>query len=100
MEITRPISPNENDKESISDYALDEAIQYFNQAISGRNWFNDDPSSDYYPVLIKPYGKYNKHLMDKVVEVFTEEGWDCNWGDYYMGGPTHCLFVHTKHFKK
>lgn len=96
--MTNPISPDDKESKHISDYLLDEAVQYINQGISTRDWCYHAEEIEWLPILLKPYGRFNKYVMDKVVVLFRETGWKCKWGDYYMGGPTHCFFVHKNHF--
>ena len=78
----------------ISDYLIDEAVQFLNQQISTKNWHNTfKPESDYLAILLTPYNHFTI-VMDKVVEMFKAEGWDCKWGNAYDGrGPHQCFYV-------
>jgi len=40
-------------------------------------------------------------VMDMVVEIFTDAGWDCKWAQHSDSrGPHDCFYVHNKHWRK
>lgn len=99
MELTKPISPN-NTKIIFSEYELDEAIQFINHRISQKKWHDEFFVKDksYHAIILTPAGKFCD-VMDKVVEIFKQDGWDCNWGQAYDArGPHHCFYVNKNHF--
>lgn len=102
MKITEPISPNDIEKH-ISAYLIDEAVQYLNQKISCREWHNQftgdkDLLDNYYAVILSPVNHFNA-VMDEVVSLYTNKGWQCRWGGAYDArGPHHCFYISKKHF--
>lgn len=97
MKITKPIDLKDN-AEFFSEYLIDEAVQFLNQKISGRVWHDNFTDKEeirekYHAIHLVPYGHFND-VMDKVIEMFKETGWDCMWKSCYDArGPHHCFYV-------
>jgi hypothetical protein len=98
MEETKPISPKD---EAIidKDYELNVAIDYINTKIKNKEWHDQIfPVEGYEAIILSPYGKYI-NVMDRVVEKFKAEGWDCKWSSAYDArGPHYCFYVSAGHF--
>jgi len=100
--MIRPITPYEKDVRF--DGLLDDAVRYINEAIVTRMWHDNfsDPQiyrEKYYAILLSPYGRFRKRVMDMVVESFKEVGWNCLWKSCYDArGPHDCFYIGKEHF--
>lgn len=96
--MIKPIDPSTIDK-TLNLALTEDAIEYFNKKISFRDWHKQHVKSNYHAVIISPFGRWDKDVMDAVVEAFKKLGWNCRWSDAYDGrGPHQCFYVHKSHF--
>jgi hypothetical protein len=95
---SKPISLN-NEAITNKDYDLNLAIDYINNKIKNKEWHNQIvPVKNYIAIILSPFGKYI-NVMDRVVEKFKSEGWDCKWGSAYDArGPHYCFYINACHF--
>lgn len=89
----KPISPK-HDAIIDKDYELNLAIDYINTKIINREWhLQFFPVEGYEAIVLSPYGKYI-NVIDRVVEKFKAEGWDCKWASAYDArGPHYCFYL-------
>ncbi len=97
MEISKPISLKDTEREP--EYDLNKAIEYINSKLILRDWhYQIIKVKGYNAIILSPYGEYIK-VMDRVVEKFKSEGWDCKWSSAYDArGPHYCFYVSESHF--
>lgn len=94
---SKPISPTDTEREP--EYDLNKAIEYINSKLILRDWHDQIIKvKGYNAIILSPCGEYIK-VMDRVMEKFKSEGWDCKWGSAYDGrGPHRCFYVSERHF--
>ena len=98
MNEVKPITPNAI--KSDSDLDLNSSIDYLNTKLLTKDFHDQiNKIENYHAIILSPYGEYIDK-MDRVVEKFKANGWDCYWKSAYdVRGPHYCFYVHEKHYK-
>ena len=99
MKNSIPIRPSDltlTDNEVMVNLAVD----YINDKLIKRQWHEQiSKVNGYRAISLSPYGVYIE-VMDLVVEMFQDSGWDCKWAEAYDARGYHnCFYVSEKHFE-
>lgn len=99
--MKNPITPSDCNDEVKLKYQTEEAVEYFNARLLRQEWHRQVNAIDgYHAIAIAPCWRWEKEILDNVVKVFNEAGWDCKWSNAYDArGPHQCFYVSEKHFQ-